>query len=165
MHTKNINPTIVWPSTDTPPFRVGDVYFCKTEVGSKAYMFVQDSGAGITGNGYAAVIDGSAFTAVMVDTTTSAPGAGQGKLVGIARAAIAANGFGWLQIFGPGLVRVAALAAAYTTLNTTANAGELDDDAGAGSEVIEGIVLDAARGASAGTSAGWLNWPRVSRTL
>lgn len=136
-----------------------------TPEGCKAYIYVQDSGSAITGDGYVALVDGSAFTAVMATTTTSAPGTGAGKLVGVARAAIAASGYGWLQIFGPGVVRTSASCAAYTIINTTATAGQLDDDATAGAEVIDGIVLDVATGGAAATTAGFLNWPKVGRTL
>ena len=107
----------------------------------------------------------STFIASMSTTTTTAPGTGAGKIVGAARAAVAANGFGWLQIFGAGNVRVAASCAAYTLINSTATAGQLDDDASAGAEIIDGIVLDVANGGAAGVVAGWFNWPKVGRTL
>ncbi len=136
-----------------------------TSAGTKEYIYVQADASGITGDGYVCVVDTSSFQADMVDTTASAPGTGAGKPVGVARAVFAASEYGWLQIYGAGLVRVAASAAAYTHLNTTATAGQLDDDATAGAEVIDGIALDAANGGSAGTAAGWMNYPEVGRTL
>jgi hypothetical protein len=128
-------------------------------------VYVQDNGSGITGAGYVALIDGSAHTAVMATTTTSAPGTGAQKQVGVATAAIAASGYGWLQVYGPCVIRVSASCAAYTIMNTTATAGQLDDDATAGAEVIDGASLDVANGGAAGTVAGFLNWPTVGRTL
>lgn len=165
MYLSGINPTDVRTSAQGAQFGLGQIGFNTTSAGVKGYIYVQDDGTGITGDGYVALMDGSAFTAVMATTTTSAPGTGAGKLAGVARAAIAASGYGWLQIYGAGTVQVSASCAAYTLINTTATAGQLDDDASAGAEVIEGIVLDAARGGSAGTAAGFINWPKVSRTL
>lgn len=135
-----------------------------SDEGAKAYMYVQASGA-ITGDGYVCLIDGSAFTAAHSTDTLSAPGAGQGKLVGVARAAVADTGYGWVQIFGAGTVRVLASAAAYTQLTTSATAGCLDDATTAGLEVVDGITLDAANGGSTANVAGFLNFPRVGRTL
>jgi len=164
MYISGIDPTDVRTSGQGPAFTVGSVGWNMTSAGPKGYMYVLASGA-ITGDGYVCDIDGSAFSAVLSTLTTTAPGAGAGKPVGVARAAIADAGFGWLQIYGAGIVRVSASAAAYTLLNSTATAGQLDDDATAGAEVIDGIVLDVANGGSAGTAAAFLNWPKVGRTL
>lgn len=152
-------------SGEGPEFTVGTIGWNSTSAGPKGYIYVRADSSGITGDGYVADIDGSSFQASMSTTTTTAPGTGAGKLVGVARAAIAASGYGWLQIFGAGTVRVAASCAAYTLINSTATAGQLDDDATAGAEVINGIVLDVANGGAAGTAAGWINWPNVGRTL
>ena len=165
MFEAGINPTNVRTSAEGPEFALGTIAFASMPSGQKGYMYVNDSGSGITGDGYVVDIDGSAFTAVMSTTTTTAPGAGAGKAVGVARAAIPANGYGWVQIFGPGTVRVLASAVLYTKLNSTATAGTLDDDATAGSEVIDGIVLDATNGGSTANVAAWINWPTVGRTL
>lgn len=165
MYISGINPTSVRTSTEGPEFKVGTIGWNQTSEGAKGYIYVQDSGSAITGDGYVALVDGSAFTAVMASTTTSAPGTGAGKLAGVARAAVAASGYGWLQIFGAGTVRTLASCAAYTVINTTATAGALDDDAGVGSEVVNGIVLDTATGGAAASTAGFINWPNVGRTL
>ncbi|MFA6041796.1 MAG: hypothetical protein WC733_09870 [Methylophilus sp.] len=151
-------------TSSTPLYGLGDIGANVTSAGTKIYMYVKASGA-ITGAGYVVDIDGSAFTAVMSTTTTTAPGTGAGKSVGVAPLAFADTYYGWVQVYGAAVVRVAASAAAYTILNSTATAGQLDDDATAGAEVIDGIVLDVANGGSAGTAAGWLNWPAVGRTL
>lgn len=165
MYLSGIDPTSVRTSAEGAEFGLGQIGFNTTSAGVKGYVYVRDSGSAITGDGYVCDVDGSEFTAVMSTTTTTAPGTGAGKLVGVARAAIAASGYGWLQVFGAGTVRVSASCAAYTIINSTATAGQLDDDATAGAEVIDGIVLDVANGGSAGTAAGYLNWPKVGRTL
>jgi hypothetical protein len=164
MYISGINPTNVRTNAEGPEFAVGSIGFNVTSAGPKGYIYVKASGA-ITGDGYIALVDGSDFTAALVTTTTSAPGAGAGKLAGAARAAIADTGYGWLQIYGAGTVRTLASCAAYTLINTTATAGALDDDATAGAEVINGIVLDAATGGAEASTAGFFNWPRVDRTL
>ncbi len=164
MYVSGINPTNVRTSGEGPEFTPGTIGWNMTSAGPKGYIYVKDSGSAITGDGYVCLVDGSSFEAVMATTTTSAPGTGAGKLVGVARAAIAASGYGWLQIFGAGNIQTAAAADAYTILNTTATAGKLDDDATAGAEVIDGIVLDAAAG-SATMAAAFINWPKVGRTL
>lgn len=162
MYQIGIDPT---RTSTTPEFTPGSVVFNSSgSQASKGYMYVLAGGA-ITGSGYVCDVDGSTFSAVMSTTTTTAPAAGAGKSVGVARAAIASGSYGWLQVYGQGIVRVAANAAIYTNLNSTATAGQLDDDATAGAEVIDGIVMDAAVGGSAGTAAAWINWPRVGRTL
>ena len=165
MYISGIDPTDVRTSAQGPAFTLGTVGWNMTSAGPKGYIYVKDSGSGITGDGYVALVDGSSFDAVMASTTTSAPGTGAGKLAGVARAAIAASGFGWLQVFGAGTVQTSASCAAYTQINTTATAGQLDDDATAGSEIIDGIVLDTATGGAEASTAGFLNWPKVGRTL
>lgn len=161
-----IDPTKVRTSTEGGEFKLGTLGYVETlTAGSKVYIYVQADASGITGDGFVALVDASSFQATMASTTSSAPGTGAGKLAGCARAAIAANGFGWLQIFGAGTVRTLASAVAYTILNTTATAGALDDDATAGSEVIDGMVLDVATGGAPASTAGFLNYPKVGRTL
>lgn len=156
-----IDPTVV---SSTPSFSVGQRGANVTSEGVKEYIYVQANGA-ITGAGYVCDIDGSNFDAAMCTTTTTAPGTGAGKPVGVARVAFADNDYGWLQIYGPGTIRVSASCAAYTIINSTATAGQLDDDATAGAEVIDGIVLDTANGGSAAVAAGFINYPKVGRTL
>ncbi len=151
-------------TSTTPVYGLGDIGANVTSNGTQIYMYVRASGA-ITGAGYVVDIDGSAFTAVQTTTTTAAPGTGTGKSVGVAPLAFASGDYGWVQVYGAGVVRVAASCAAYTRLNSTATAGQIDDDATVGARVIDGIVLDVANGGSAGTVAAWINWPRVGVTL
>lgn len=152
-------------SAEGPEVAVGTLGYEQTSAGPKGYVYIRDSGSAITGASYVVLIDGSDYTAVMASTTTSAPGTGAQKMVGIATAAIAASGYGWVQVYGPCTIRTLASAAAYTSLNTTGTAGALDDDATASSEVIEGLSLDVATGGAPASTAGFVNWPKVSRTL
>lgn len=133
-----------------------------TPDGVNYYQYVEFSEA--AADGEVATIDED-YKANLADTTETAPGTGQGKPAGVARATFASGEFGWLQRCGTGIVQVSASAAAHTELNTTATGGQLDDDASAGAEVIVGVTLSAARGGSAGTAAGILNYPYVGRTL
>lgn len=183
MYVTGINPTSVKTSTEGPEFKLGTlgavvnqntIYTAPmgdtgstagSAVGPKIYMYVQADAGGITGDGYVVVVNPATFVADMIDTTNSAPGAGAGFHVGVGRAAVAASGYGWVQVYGPGVVRVAASAALGTLLNSTGTAGQIDDDATAGAEIVDGIVLTTANGGSAGTAAGVMNWPKVGRTL
>lgn len=161
MYIMGIDPTV---THTTPQFDLGQIGWNITSDGAKAYTYVQANGA-ITAAGY--VCDfGNDHQAAMCTTTTTAPGTGAGKQVGVAAVAFADNDYGWLQVYGKAAaVRVSASCAAYTNLNSTATAGQLDDDATAGAEVIDGIVIDTAEGGAAGTEAGLLTWPKVGRTL
>ena len=79
---------------------------------------------------------------------------------------MADNQYGWFQIYGKGSCRTLASAAKGTKLNTTATAGALDDDATAGAETIDGLVLGTATGGAEATNADTiLSYPCVGRTL
>lgn len=145
-----------WSDNDNPDF--------STPEGDKEFIYVQ-AGEAITARGYVCLID-SAFVAEMVDTTSTAPGAGAGRPVGVALAAIAANGYGWLQVLGKGPVRTLANAALGTELTCSATPGAVDDATTSGLEVIAGLSLGTATGGSAATNEdGYLNYPYVGRTL
>lgn len=156
-----ITPSLVWTSTETPPYRPGQRG--KDDDGNE-YLFVQADSGGVT-QYYAAVVTSTSFVVDMIDTTNSAPGAQAGGIVCVPQVAIAASGYGWGLICGVGSVRTAALAAKGTLLNTTATAGQLDDDATAGAEVINGIALTAATGVAAAATSAYLTYPTVGRTL
>lgn len=131
-------------------FAVGDRFIDHT---GNEFVYVQAGAGGITAN-FVAAID-EAYSAVMVSTSNDA----RGDLIGVARATIAASSFGWLQVKGVVDVQVAASCAANVRLNTTATAGQIDDDGTAGAIAIDGLVLTTARGGSAGTAPGLLNYP------
>lgn len=162
MYVMGIDPTKVRTSTEGPEFRVGTLgQVTGVTGGPKIYMYV--SGA-VAGAGYVTLID-AAFAVVAATTTSTAPAAGQGKAVGVGVAAIASGGYGWVQVYGVCSVRGAASMAAYTALNSTAASGVVDDDAGAGAEVITGLVATTAVGGAEATTTGFANWPSVGRTL
>lgn len=124
------------------------------------FVFCQANGA-ITGDGYVCIISES-FQADMIETTLSATGFGE--QVGVAMSVWADNEYGWIQVRGTAVIRVLASAAADTTLNTTATAGALDDDATAGSEDILGLAIKTANGGSAATVEGYLSNATVGTT-
>lgn len=103
------------------------------------------------------------FTAVLATTTNALYG---GRL-GVAPAVSATVAYyGWLQTSGVcDAVQVGASCAANVRLNTTATAGQLDDDGTGGAKVAGSIALSAARAASDGVAAGTLYGSTVGATL
>lgn len=89
----------------------------------------------------------------------------RGDKVGVAGVAFADNEYGWICRKGAINVQVAASCAANTLLNTTATAGQIDDDATSGAFTILGLVLTTARGGSAGTAAGMLSYPTIGAVI
>jgi hypothetical protein len=82
MYLSGIDPTQV----DTvATHAVGEVGWNMTPAGAKGYMYVLVGAGGFTGDGFVVDIDGSTFSAVMSTTTTTAPGTGAGKAIGVAR--------------------------------------------------------------------------------
>ena len=130
-------------------FGLGDRHI--DQIGNE-YVYVQAGVGGITAN-FVATID-EAYGAVMVSTSNDA----RGDLLGVAPVTIAASSFGWVQVKGVCNVQVAASCAANVRLNTTATAGQLDDDGTAGSITCDGIFLTTARAASAGTAPAVMNY-------
>lgn len=122
----------------------------------KEWVYVQADGA-ITGDGYVCQIDEN-YQAVMVSTSVDAIG----DLIGVANVAFADNDYGWLQVRGPCVARVAASCGANVLLNSTATAGQIDDDGGSTGMAIQGLVLTTANGGSAGTAAAMLNYPVIA---
>ena len=139
-------------------FGLGDIAFGSD--GSAWIHVVADEA--ITGAGYAVVIHED-FGIEMVDTTSTATAFGQ--MVGVPAVAFASGEYGWVQVLGTCVVRGAASAAANTALNSTATAGQVDDDATEGAEVIDGVVFTTAVGGAAATQAAMLVWPKVGATL
>jgi len=151
-------------SSEGEQFKLGTLGSIESADGTKVYMYVE-AGEAITAAGYLCIVD-SLFVAEMVDTTSTAPGAGVGKQCGGAQAAIASGGFGWIQVYGKGPLRTLASAAVGTRLNSTATPGAVDDDGTAGSEQIIGLTLNTATGGAEATNAdAFFNWPSVSVTI
>lgn len=160
-----IDPTAVRTSAEGPEFHVGTVMgYDDPDNGYKEFLYVSAAEA-ITAAGYACVVD-TGHAAEMLDTTSSAPGAGQGMRVGAAQAAIASGGYGWLQIYGKGSLRTLASAAVGTQLTSSATPGAVDDATTAGLEVIDGLSLGTATGGAEATNTdAYFNYPSVGRTL
>jgi hypothetical protein len=151
-------------STGIPAFTVGQLGEVQSSDGSKLYLYVHASEI-VTGAGYLCQVD-SVGEAQMVDTTSSAPGVGQGLRVGAAQAAIADNEWFWIQVYGRGSIRTLASAAVGTELTSSATPGAVDDATTAGLEVIEGLSLGTATGGAAATNVdGYFNFPHIGRTL
>jgi len=153
-------------ATGVPAFRLGTVggYDDPTN-GYQEFIYGRADGA-VTGLGYLCVEE-TGFDFTMVSTTSTTPGtAGAGSRCGAAQAALADNEYGWFQIYGKGSLRTLASAAKGTQLNSTATNGAVDDDATAGSEVINGLTLLTATGGAAATNAdATFSYPTVGRTL
>lgn len=158
--------TNVRTSTEGAEFRLGTrLGFDHPTDGYQEFIYVK-AGEAITGAGYGCVFL-KPDSVEMVDTTATTPGTkGPGARFGVAMAAIANGGFGWLQIYGKATVRTLASAAIGTRLNSTGTPGCLDDDGGVGSEQIVGVVLGTATGgAEANNADAYLTYPVVSATL
>jgi len=166
MYIIGIDPTSVYlaPASGVVPpgFGVGQL---GADALGNIYRFCVADASGVTGAGYVCAIEPSNVLD-MVETTNSAPGADQGMAIGISMAAIVANGFGWVAVYGSAIpMRVSASCALGTRLNTTATAGQLDDDGTASSEEITGIALQVANGGAAGNVNALVTWPYIGRTL
>jgi len=162
--TLGVSATEVAASTAVPKFTVGTVASVQSSDGTKMYLYVHAAEA-ITAAGYLCVVD-SDYEAEMLDTTSSAPGAGAGCRVGAAQSAVADNEWFWIQIYGKGSVRTLASAAVGTELTSSATPGAVDDATTGGLEVINGLTLGTATaGAEATNTDGYFNFPYVGRTL
>jgi len=160
MYIQGIDPNQVFDDSagDVPGFKLNQL---GVDSNGKIYQFVRANGALTVGD--VVGIDESG-DATPITLTTSAPAAGQGLPVGVATAACADNDWVWVQRQGVcASINVVDSAAVHTNLNSTASGGRLDDDAGTGSELIEGVTITAA--ASSNRAAGILNWPYIGATL
>lgn len=161
-----INATQVTGASSVPEFRLGTVAaYDHPTLGHQQFIYGRANGA-VTGAGYLCV-EATGFDFAMASTTTTAPGAsGYGSRCGAAQAALADNEYGWFQVYGKGSLRTLASAAKGIRLNSTGTAGAVDDDGTAGSEVINGIVLNTASGGAAETNAdAMFSYPTVGATL
>jgi hypothetical protein len=135
--------------------------------GTREYIYVQYAASTDFSVGDVVAIS-AAGVATPITTANAAPGQSVGRKVGVvvrAVSSLATPQYGWVQVSGIGAIRVLASAVLNTPLNTTATAGVLDDDATAGSRVIDGVVLNATNGGSTALVAAMLNNPFVGRTL
>jgi len=133
-----------------------------TDEDGRVWLYVQADGVIVVNAACVITEAGQAAEASLTTTATA-----RGDAVGIATAAFADDEYGWLCVYGTGtdvLVLVAASAAANVPLNSTATDGTLDDDAGVGSETIDGLVIITADGGSGSAIQAELNWPTVGAT-
>jgi hypothetical protein len=144
------------PVLPNPPLAVGTRAFGNS---GTEWIYVQASAA--ISAGFFCVIS-ITNTAAHVTTTNGL----RGLLVGVPLVAIPSGSYGWLQVKGPcAAAQVLASAAANARLNTTATAGALDDDGGAGTKEVLGVALTTARAASQGNAPAMLNYPAIGVTL
>lgn len=149
----------------SPEFRVGTLAQLDDEDdGTKLFIYGHAAEI-VTAAGYLCQFD-SDYEVQMVDSTSSAPGVGQGLRVGAAMAALADNDWGWFQVYGKGSLRTLASAAVGSALTSSATPGAVDDATTAGLEVINGLSLGTATGGAAATNAdAYFNFPYVGPTL
>lgn len=162
-----IGPDITDVDVGAATFSPGTRGAVDSPAGVREYLYVQFPASTALAVGDVVLVNGSGVASVATTTTTT-PGNAAGRRVGVVVTAVASSAtaqFGWVQVYGPSSVRVLANAAQNTILNTTATAGVLDDDATAGAEVIDGLVLNATNGGATAAVAASLNYPFVGRTL
>jgi len=124
------------------------------------WVYVLFGVGGVTALGYVVVIDED-FGAVMMSNSVG----GLGDKIAVAPAAASAGDYGWVQVYGTcDAIQVSASAAANVPLASTVTAGQLDDAVATPTKNITGLVLTTARGGTAGTAPGTLNYPVVGTT-
>ena len=152
MRIMGINSSIVY---DDAEFEPGTLAFGDA---GKGYVFIKAGGAIAVGN--AVIVDegggGNAITVVLAGT-------GFGDRVGAAMSALTSGKYGWVQVYGPGSIKVKASAAANVLLYVD-SAGTLDDDGATGEEQIDGVALTTARAATDGVAPCVLNFPVIGAT-
>lgn len=114
----------------------------------------------IANAGQVCIIDPTTWIASLITTTLAA--AGIGSPVGVAPAAATVGQYGWLQRSGVVDNIQTNVAAVRTVLNTTATAGQLDDDGTAGAGLIGTIVLTTAKTVAAGVAPGYAGGLQVT---
>lgn len=171
-----INPTAVRTSTEGPEFALGTLGTDDqmptlqsaaigvtggsggSSVPQKIYRYCKIGTGGLTGAGYIVAIDPATEEAIMPVAATGDAGTGMFKPVGVGCAAVAASGYGWVQVYGACVLEANAAAAKFTRLAVTATAGEVDDATGATLNWVEGAIFTATA-TGAGSFAGHVNWP------
>lgn len=159
LHT-GINPSLTFSAAQILEGRGHSLGARGTDKDGKEYVFVTASAAIAQ---YDVVTFDETYNTTVAPLSTSNDA--RGDLVGVAPVAIASGEYGWLQTKGPCTMNVLASCAANVRLNTTATGGSLDDDGTASSMVADGIYLTTARGSTAGSAPGILNYPAVGATL
>lgn len=167
-NTAGVNLADVWSATANaagslgenvapyPPFKEGTVVDMLN--GGKA-VYVKFGTGGVTATGYAVLMPsaGPYTAAVMMSNSVGAIGDKIGSFLGNTAALV--NDYGWVQVYGLGIIQTAASVAANTALTSGATAGQLTTG---GTHAIGGIFLTTAAGGSAGTTSCEMNWPTVT---
>lgn len=112
--------------------------------------------------GSVCIIDPTTWIASLITTTNAA--AGIGNPVGVAPSLATAGQFGWLQTSGVIDNLFVNVAAAHVSLNTTATAGQLDDDGTTGAGLIGNVVLTTAKTGAAGVAPAYATGLGVTGT-
>lgn len=141
----------------TPTHGLGDLF---TDQDGKVWVYVQAS-ASISQ--YDVVTYDETYYTTVAPVTTS--NAARDDKLGVAPVAFANDDYGWLQIYGPCSLNVAANCVPNAELTMTSVAGVIDDATTASLKVADGIATTAASTSAASTKAGILNYPKVGRTL
>lgn len=144
-------------TSTTPLFGLGDSY---EDQNGSVWVYVKASGAI---SQYDVVTYDETFNTTVASVTTS--NAARDDKLGVAAVAFASSEYGWLQIYGPCTINVAAACVPNAELTMTSVAGVLDDATTASLKVADGIAQTAASVSAASTKAAILNFPKVGRTL
>ncbi len=110
--------------------------------GVKEYMYVSFPAATAVPLGSANAINSATGVATQITNALAAAGQAVGKRIGVNQVAVASNAsvqYGWVLIYGAGLVVATNAIAINTALTTTVTAGQL----GAGGVAVSGLVLTA----------------------
>lgn len=149
------------PVGSNPTFAVGARGAVDSQSGGvREYMYVQFALSTVFAVGNAVAINSVTGVATPLTSTNAAAGQSVGRRVGVVVTAVPSSAtpqFGWVQIYGPGLITATAAQAINTNLTSTATAGHL----GAAGVAVSGVVLTAV-GAGATPVACTLNYPFVS---
>ncbi len=129
INTGLVTPPLTWNET-TAPIAVGTRV--DLDDGGTA-LFVQ---AASTVSQYAAVLVYGDNTVVPITTTNAAQGTATTTRVGFAQTSLASNNYGWVQLSGRPVVKLAQACADSVLLYTTGTAGVLDDATISGSCVV-----------------------------
>lgn len=84
-----------------------------------------------------------------------------GARLAVATVDVAMGDWGYFQVYGPGLIRVAASTTGGAQLYTTATAGVLGSTS-ASQDTIGGMSLTTTNGGSEASGLGFINWPLTS---
>ena len=115
---------------------------------------------GVTALGYVVVIDED-FSCVMMSNSVG----GLGDAIGVAPTAAAVGDYIWVQRFGTvDEIQVSASTGANAVLASTTTAGQISATVTTPTKNLPGVILTTARGGTAGTAPGYLNWPTVGTT-